>query len=367
VKRYNFLILLLFAFLSGKTQIDPVVYSINFIGDSGRDTIPSEAMQLLAFECFDDSASTVVLLGDNVYSDGLNPRHSKHETHVALRKLVSQLELFIGYRGSFYMTGGNHDWSNGKFSGLKAIKEQERIVNNWLKENSIVTNRNSGGFYPGNGMPGPTKIALEANVDLLFVDTQWFLHRNLFKPTGRKAGMSRGAQKRNFYKQLDSLMNAGTADGRIQIVIAHHPIFTNGKHSHTNQPMRFLINCTPFQIFGLLGLNRYYSQDIVQPKYKKYRKSMLAILKKYPNTVYVSGHEHNMQAFKKDSVNYLVSGAGSKISEIDRYRFPAFFMDDLQMGFFQLTFHASGSVMLHAYGIKDRGEYWKTNLIGPKQ
>jgi predicted phosphodiesterase len=366
VKRLILVYLLYFTFVQAKSQIDPIVYTINFIGDSGRDTIPSEAMQLLAFECFDDSASSVVLLGDNVYHDGLNPKKSGREIQIANRKLLSQLELFIGFRGGFYMTGGNHDWSNGKSSGLRAIKEQERIVNTWLKEKSIVENRNEGGFYPGNGLPGPKKVALNAQVDLIFVDSQWFLHRNVFKPIGRIAGVSRKKHRDMFFNQLDSLLADGVAKERTQIVVAHHPIFTNGKHSHTNQPMRFLINCTPLQLFGLLGLNRYFSQDIIQPKYKRYRRSMVSVLKKYPNSVYVSGHEHNMQAFRKDSVNYLVSGAGSKVTEIDRYRFPAFFMDDLQMGFFQLTFHGSGAVVLHAYGIKDRGEYWKTNLMAPK-
>ena len=282
MNRVYILVLLIFVHLLGKSQSDPVVYAINFIGDSGRDTIPSEALQLLAFECFDDSASSVVFLGDNVYLDGLNPRHSKGRDNIALRKLISQLELFVGYTGGLYMIGGNHDWSNGKASGLRAIREQESTVNNWLKNNSIVSNRNSGGFYPGLGLPGPKKVELNRDIDLIFIDSQWFLHRNLFRAVGRIDGLSLKKQKQNFYSDLDSLLLDGSSKGRVQIVVAHHPIFTNGKHSHTNQPMRFLINCTPFQIFGLMGLNRYFSQDIVQPKYKRYRTSMMSILRKYP-------------------------------------------------------------------------------------
>jgi hypothetical protein len=37
-------------------------------------------------------------------------------------------------------------------------------------------------------------------------------------------------------------------------------------------------------------------------------------------------------------------------------------MDDLQAGFLKLTLHQSGAVYLHAYGVTDRGEYWKKLL-----
>ena len=348
-------------------QADPVTFSVYLIGGTGADTIPSEAMQLLAFECFDDSLSSVILLGDNVYPDGINIRHSARKSYIANRKLISQLELFVGYRGGFYATGGDHDWSNGKPSGLIAILEQERIFNSWLKSNSMTLNANSGGFYPGFGIPGPRRISMSENVDVIFIDSQWFLQKGFLKPRGKLSGMSMRSQKKLVYKQLDSLLAQGNSQNRMQLVVAHHPIYTNGKHNHTNDPLRFLVNYSPFQILGWVGLNRYFNQDITQPRYRRYRNSIQAILKKYPNTIYASGHEHNMQAFKKDSVNYIVSGAGSKLTEIDRYRYPAFFMDDMQTGFFKLTFHKSGKVQLHAFGVIDRGEYWKSNIIAPKQ
>jgi hypothetical protein len=69
-----------------------------------------------------------------------------------------------------------------------------------------------------------------------------------------------------------------------------------------------------------------------------------------------------MQGYIQDSVVYVVSGAGSKNSVIDRYRYPEFFMDYLKLGFFRITYHASGNVFLRAYGVSDRGEYWSVQL-----
>lgn len=348
-------------------QTDPVKFSVYLIGNTGADTIPSEGMQLLAFECFDDSSSAVILLGNNVFNDGLNPRHSPNQAYLAKRKLLSQLELFVSYRGGLYATGGNHDWSRGKSSGLIAILEQERVFNAWLKDNSMALNSKSGGFYPGFGIPGPKRISVDETVDLLFIDSQWFLQKGFLKPRGKLSGMSFKAQKKLVFKQLDSLLALGNTQNKTQIVVAHHPIYTNGKHSHTNDPLRFLVNYSPLQVLGWFGLNRYFNQDITQPRYRRYRNSIHETLKKYPNTIYASAHEHNMQALKKDSVNYIISGAGSKLTDIDRYRFPAFFMDDLQLGFFKLTIHESGKVQLHAMGVTDRGEYWKSTIIAPKK
>jgi hypothetical protein len=347
-------------------QNDPIKSSIYLIGNTGTDTIPSEAMQLLAFECFDDTSATVVLLGDNVYQDGLNPHHSVKESYLALRKLISQFELFIGFRGSFFVLPGDRDWSHGKSSGLKAVETQSEVANQWFRNNSIVKNRNTGVFMPEAGYPGPLKVEKVGEVDLIFIDSQWFLHKGLFKPELKKKRRSKQAQRNYSFFALDSLLNAGELNGRVQVVLAHHPIYSNGKHIHTNQPLRWIIEYTPLQIIGMFGLNRYYRQDLVHPSYRRFRKRISSILEKYPGSLYCSAHEQAMQAFEVDSVFHIVSGSGSYTEELDRYRFPAFFMDDLQAGFFRLTFHESGKVYLRAFGIVDRGEYWQKQLYNYK-
>ncbi|MEX1188575.1 MAG: hypothetical protein WED33_04910 [Bacteroidia bacterium] len=349
------------------SQSDPVKSSIYLIGNTGVDTIPSEAMQLLAFECFDDTSATVVMLGDNVFKDGLNPHHSAQNSYKAALKLISQLELFIGFRGHFYLIAGDRDWSHGKSSGLRAVQNESQLVDAWFNKNSIVSNRNEGVFMPQAGLPGPLVVKDAGVADLIFLDTQWFLHRGFFKPERKLNGRSKKAQREYSFSQLDSLLSDSLRRGKPKVILAHHPIFSNGKHVHTNEPLRSLIEYTPLQIFGLLGLNRYFRQDLVHPSYRRFRKRIERILKDHPKVVYCSAHEHAMEGFERDSVYYLVSGSGAYTEEIDRYRFTAFFMDDLQSGFFKLTFHESGKVYLRAFGVSDRGEYWKKQLFNYKE
>ena len=342
---------------------DPIIHSIYLIGDTGSDTIPSDALQLLAFEIFDDSSSSVVFLGDNCYPQGLNPHMSQKQLSIAQRKLVAQFELFSGYLGNVAIIPGNHDWSSGKTSGKRAVEAQAELTNAWFRMHSKVRNREQGVFSTPAGFPGPKLLQLDSNINLIALDSQWWLQRGLFKPVGRKPGMNRRQMRARALQQLDSMLAVTSLKGELTLVAAHHPLYSNGRHVHVNEPFRFLINYTPLQLFGLLGLNRYFSQDLTQPRYKRYRKSVESVLTKYPNAIYAAGHEHAMEYFKKDSLHSIVSGSGSKLSELDRYRYPAHFMDDLQHGFFRITFHASGSVILHAFGVKDRGEYWKMVLF----
>jgi len=363
VKQIFPILLFLFSFVFEMQGQDRIVHSLYLIGDTGNDTIPSDALQLLAFETFNDTASSVLFLGDNCYPQGLNPNQSARKNAISQRKLSSQYELLVAYRGNVSIIPGNHDWSNGKRSGRKAVQLQADFANAWFKENSIVKNKDAGVFSTSPGLPGPTRISLSEQIDLIALDSQWWLQSNMFNSVEKLPNMNRKQTRKAALLKLDSMLAESNRNGHISIVAAHHPLYSNGKHVHVNEPMRSIVNFTPFQLFGLLGLNRYFSQDLPQPRYKRYRKSIVEIIRKYPHVIYVSGHEHAMEYFDINNIRCVVSGSGSKQTQLNRYRYQARFMDDNQRGFFRISLHESGKVMLHAVGVKDRGEYWKTDIF----
>ena len=128
-------------------------------------------------------------------------------------------------------------------------------------------------------------------------------------------------------------------DNEQVIIAAHHPIYSNGSHGKRKQPFRFLVNYTPFQIFGLMGINRLYAQDISNPRYKRMRKQFLSAINKYDNIIYVSGHDHNLQCFKENGNRFIVSGSGSKRSKLmKRKRFDSVFQDDKTTGFIKVEY-----------------------------
>jgi hypothetical protein len=342
-----------------QAQSDPIIHSVFLIGDTGKDTIPSEAMYLMAFEAIGNENCSVVLLGDNVYPKGnLSGKNDAFEKRV----LFSQIELLSTFSGKVFMIPGNHDWRAGKTTGLKSVKYQAALTNDYSKHNSII--QNSGSIYfPDPGKPGPYAVDIHKSVKLIMIDSQWWLHYDLFHQVETNSDNSVREEKARFLIKLDSILNDAEKNNQLPIVVGHHPVFTNGSHSHKREPFRLAFNYTPFHVFSWLGLNRLLRQDITQPRYKQFRRALNQVFMKHPNVIYASGHEHNMQYLTNQKTHHIVSGSGSKITPLDRYKFPAKFMDDQQHGFFRISLHQSGAVTLEAYGVRERGKFWECQLF----
>ena len=337
-----------------------VLYSLYLIGDTGKDTIPSEVLFLLAFDALDKPNSSVVFLGDNVYPAG-NSYKSGSKARKAKRILQSQLELFSTYRGALFLIPGNHDWAAGKRGGEKAVLRQKAIVDSFCRKSMLVTNPDSV-YFPTPGLPGPIAYHVHPQIQLVLMDSQWWLHRGLFRRTHGSAGRSFREEKQYFLNMLDSLLEKAEKQGKMTVLAGHHPIFSNGKHSHRLEPIRSLLNYTPLALLQLPGLDRLLVQDIYQPRYKRFRKQIRGVISRHSGVVYASGHEHNLQVMKDRSNYFVVSGAGAKLSATDRYRYPALFMEDRQQGFFRLDLMSNGEIKLKAFGVRDRGEYWQKTL-----
>ncbi len=338
-----------------------VLFSVYLIGDTGSDTIPSEVLFLLAYEALDQSNSAVVFLGDNVYPAG-NSAISGTRAKVEKRILESQLELFSTYPGQLYMIPGNHDWANGKGKGKQAALRQKALADTFTRRSTLISNAGSV-YFPSAGLPGPVSIAIDSVFQLILIDTQWWLHKSIFRTVKGSGNRSYSEEKRFFLASMDSLILEARKQGKVPIVAGHHPLMSNGKHAHTKEPFRFLFNYTPLALFQTFGLDRWLSQDLFQPRYRRLRKALTQIFDKHERVIYASGHEHNLQLFQV-GVNYqIISGSGSKLSYTDRYRYPALFMEDRQHGFFKLDFLSNGTVQISAYGVRDRGEYWRKTLF----
>jgi predicted phosphodiesterase len=317
-------------------------YSVYLVGDAGEDTVPGKALLLLKEQLLLNPNSAVVFMGDNVYPSGLKLKSKNSIAH-----LESQLQILNEYKGQVYFVPGNHDWDAQGPKGLKILKDEETYVGNYLQKNSICLNKDSHAFLPVNGLPGPESVMLNDKLRLIIIDTQWFLHAYKKNHIGTVKHT-----KQLFYARLDSLLSFSKNNNEQVIITGHHPMYTNGAHSKSRQPLRFLINYTPFQIFGLMGLNRLLSQDIAQPKYKRMRSKILASIKKYDNVIYASGHDHNLQYFKKGTNSYIVSGSGSKLSSLQkRKKNDSVFQDDKKTGFFEIQYSVDGKSTTLVYRV----------------
>lgn len=329
-----------------------VKHSIYLIGDAGKDTVPGSALQMLEDELKQHQNSSVFFLGDNIYPAGLEGKEGDRKKHASELKLLSQLERTVGYEGYVFWVPGNHDWKAGRWQGHWLVQKEAEFVESFYASNHTIKNDSGHVFLPKNGLPGPMLESVEEfGYDLIAIDLQWWLQDQFFHKVPTENGLNKRRMEKLFLERLDSLVGKSKVEGNLTLIAAHHPMYSNGHHGSAKQPFRFILNWVPpFQLFGLMGLNRAMVQDIPQPRYKRIRNKILKVLNKYEGLVYVSGHDHNLQYLKKERNHYLVSGAGSKRSSLSGDKYGAKFMDDQNYGFMRLDVMEDGRIQCHVFG-----------------
>ena len=341
--------LLVLAFATLNAQ-EPT-HAVFLVGDAGKSATPGKSLTLLDEQLKTTTNGSVIFLGDNIYPAGLHLSKTKGDTTESERNLLCQLKVVSDFAGNVYFVPGNHDWDEGKAGGLKCINTEKKYINDYLYAQSTAANRTTGGYMPTPGVPGPQSVLLAPGVRMIALDTHWFLH---FHKKDNNPGKNRKQTADAFYNGLDSLLNYCQTHNEKALVVYHHPLFTNGGHGAPKQPLRFLINYTPFQLLGLIGGNRWLVQDIPQPRFKKMRNRMLAVMAKYKGVINASGHEHYLQHYTNGDDHFIVSGSGSKLSHKKVNKYTEDFFEDQQPGFAKLMFYADGEIKVEYWGATDK-------------
>jgi hypothetical protein len=254
--------------------------------------------------------SFVVFLGDNVYPRGLPapgaPGHSEGR-----RRLDAQIDAILGSGARGLFIPGNHDWDRSGREGLARVRRQEEYVVG--RGGSRVT------FLPRHGCPGPVVDDVGAQLRLVALDTQWWLHEGE-KPHGAGSGCEPGTDAEVVAALRQAL--AGAAPRRA-VVLAHHPLVSGGTHGgHFSLadhlfPLRAWKGWLwlPLPVVGsLYPVTRregVFSQDIPAPPYRHMIESLESAFDEDPPFLWASGHEHGLQVLEGREARWLlVSGAG---------------------------------------------------------
>ncbi len=317
-------------------------FSVFLIGDAGNDVFKNKTLHSLEKKILNNPASMVFFLGYNIYPQGLDGSPTSE------KKLLNQLNIFKNYDGEWFFIPGNHDWNNGKWKGYDCIIRQQNFIEDYARDSISDKVYKYEHFYPKEGMPGPILVEKE-DVCFLITDTDWWLHRQFFHKVGKNSSYSN--MEKHYLQRLDSLCNDAKVNNKKIVFIGHHPLKNYGVHGQSRQPWMFLVNYTPFQIFGLLGVNRALMSELRQPRYSRMAKKILKVLDKHGPYIAVAGHEHNLQYIFENQNVYLISGSGSKLSklpasiqDIDSVKFYA-----SKQGFMELRFNNYNQTALIVY------------------
>ena len=335
-----------------------VEQTLILIGDAGRPAPGGEpVLKALTRELGrEPERTTVVFLGDNVYSDGLPPAEAPRRAEME-RRLDTQVDVvrLAGVRAIFIP--GNHDWADEKPDGWDAIRRQaDRVDSRGAPKVEML---------PKGGCPGPVVEDIGSRLRLVLLDTQWWLHPHA-KPQPPNSGCPQDAEDAVLAALNGALQTAGE---RQVVVAAHHPLASGGPHGGYFSFRQHLFPLTdrnkklwiPLPVIGSLypvaRLRGASPQDLTNERNRQMREALEGVFREHPPLVYAAGHEHALQVLDGASARHLlVSGAGiynheSTVRKIDGTRFAS-----SRAGFMKLEIEGGGRVRLSVLEVNLRGE-----------
>ena len=221
----------------------------------------------------------IAFLGDMIYPNGL-PTPGEAKRAEMERKLDAQIEVAAKSGVRTYFVPGNHDWWGNKDAGLKRILTLE----DYLREDNAGLTE----LAPSGGCPGPTVIDVGEKIQLVAIDTHWWLRK------GEKGKHCTVSTEAAFDQALhDALTEAG---GRKSVIAAHHPLISGGPHGGTTLFLR---------AWGV------YPQDIPHKRYQALKNRLEAVFADAPTAIFAAGHEHSLQLHRGPTYTHLVAGGGN--------------------------------------------------------
>lgn len=311
---------------SGLTAQDTIQSRIVLIADGGELTnghhpVVSAARKTITF----DKKTTVLFIGDNLYKRGL-PDESTPNFNKIKAALDSQAVIANGTDAKVYFMPGNHDWKDGGREGWDQIIRQQEYIDN-------VGNKNVE-FFPKGGCPGPEEIEISPDVTLVIMDSQWWVH--LYDKPGIESDCPYKTQD-EVINELDNILTNNFK--KLVIVAFHHTLKSVGVHGgyfalkqhlfpfteinkNVYLPLPFIGSIYPITR-GIFGT----SEDLHHPLYQNMITKIEEVVKGHKNVIFVAGHEHSLQLIQDSSINYIVTGSGSKATRVYKNRKSLFASD----------------------------------------
>ncbi len=327
------------------------------VGDAGLSPMGGMSDALITFQNYlkneKTSGNYTIFLGDNIYPAGMDPEgHPRRKESENM--IDAQHKAVVNYNGQTIFIPGNHEWYNG---GVLGVAREENYVESKFPEQDA--------FRPSNGCPLES-IEVSDNIQLIIIDTQWFLEDWDKNPTINEMCDIKTREKFFIELQLELEKN----QNKTVVFAMHHPMFTNGNHGGYFALEKHLYPTQkkiPLPILSSLIVQvRSQGGVSVQDRYNELYNNLMTrlqqLVKNNKRLVFVSGHDHNLQYIEKEGFHQIVSGAGSKESYAATGE-DGFFSTGKQ-GFAVLDVFDDGSSWVRYYV---KGENYKPELLFQKE
>ncbi|MCA5004941.1 metallophosphoesterase [Sphingobacterium bovistauri] len=332
---------LLLLWFNGFGQV--IEHRLILFGDAGEINNGQKQSINKAIELLLPNKTSVYFLGDNIYPYGMSLESKQRKETIDI--LESQFLPFIKKNTSVTFIPGNHDWDHSRQLGLEKIKAQEAYI---LSQN--ITNLQ---FVPKAGTSDIFSKEITNSAKVILFDSEYWLFPFHANPD---SALSIDVRNR-FLEDLKTELELNT--GKTIFILSHHPMRSYGEHGknitwkdHVFPLTRISKNLyVPLPILGslypLVRTKIFHSaEDISHPLYKNLVKDITEITNKYPNVVFVAGHDHGLQLIEDNNFIQIVTGSGAKRSFIASHSTQKFvsnkqgfcMVDFLDTGDFTITY-----------------------------
>lgn len=229
-------------------------------------------------------------------------------------------ELLTNNKHPLLIAPGKAEWANGSQEGKDFIKQINKSLTKTL-DNPL--------YFTTAACPGPTEVMLSDYLVVILIDTWWWVHK--YDRRFNKCGIENSG---DVLIQIEDAIRRHYS-GKHVVVAGYHSLKSYGNSSGYFSFKQWLTQ-SPYTFFRKFPGTR---TDIQHPDFKDFRNGLLSILKKYPDILYVSADEANMQYFQQDSIHFIISGSWQK-SEYVRKDLPEFGSEE--KGFAKLDFTLDG-------------------------
>jgi len=343
-----------------EAQTDTIATRLVLIGDAGqltngRHPVVDAVRNLIKM----DEKTSILYLGDNLYKTGLPDE--QYSYYMSSRSVLdTELSVADNTPAKIYMIPGNHDWENGGRNGWETIIREQLYVDQIGKKNVR--------FYPEGGCPGPVEVSLSPDVTLVMFDTQWWIHPY------DKPEMESDCDyktKDELITQLDDIFSRNAK--KLIILAGHHTFRSTGAHGGYFTWKQHVFPFTdivpnlyiPLPVIGsIYPISRSVfgsPQDLKHPFYADLINQVEKVAKKYPNVIFVAGHEHCLELLKDSSYNYIISGGGSKHNRVSKSKKTHF--ATVTNGFAVLETSLNKNVRISFYTAEDSVKMAYTEVI----
>jgi hypothetical protein len=320
-----------------------------FVGGAGGDESPPTLTRLEQHLKDLDPKHTVVVFTGNYARAELPDEDAPGRTAIERQVMahVNATRDFAGRGGAVYFLPGDRDFAAG---GAKAVKRLRKFLNHAYPGKHDV--------MPVSACGEPVEIELGDTLGLLLLNSQWWMQDWDLDPASNQ-----GCQLKTREALTDPLRGALNVDRRRRLVIAtHHPLLSYGAYGGD---FTWQQHITPAPIVGTVEIlarqaglvPQYYNH----PRFRAWVDLVLTEAARYGQSVFVSGHDANLQFLTVDKQLQVISGSSGTTADPVNTATGSDFTA-AQPGWAELDFDGEGGGTARIVSGADEAELFKTQI-----